>query len=33
MPVSILHQDERMIVCVKPAGLLSERGGLPELLE
>ena len=22
-----------MIVCVKPAGLLSERGGLPELLE
>ena len=22
-----------MLVCVKPAGLLSERGGLPELLE
>lgn len=33
MPVSILHCDERVIVCVKPAGLLSERGGLPELLE
>lgn len=33
MPVPVLYQDERTIVCVKPAGLLSERGGLPELLE
>ena len=33
MPVSILAQDERLLVCVKPAGLLSERGGLPDLLE
>lgn len=31
--VPILYQDPQMIVCVKPAGLLSERGGLPELLE
>ena len=31
--VPVLHMDERLIVCVKPAGLLSERGGLPELLE
>ena len=33
MAVPILHCDERVIVCIKPAGLLSERGGLPELLE
>lgn len=33
MKIPILRQDEELIVCVKPAGLLSERGGLPELLE
>ncbi len=33
MPVTILAEEERFLVCVKPAGLLSERGGLPELLE
>ncbi len=33
MQISVLYQDERLLVCVKPAGLLSERGGLPELLE
>lgn len=33
MPIPILYEDERMLVCVKPAGLISERGGLPELLE
>ena len=33
MPISILRQDEELIVCIKPAGLLSERGGLPERLE
>ena len=33
MRIPILYEDERLLVCVKPAGLLSERGGLPELLE
>ena len=33
MHIPILYEDERILVCVKPAGLLSERGGLPELLE
>ena len=33
MPVPVLYEDERLLVCVKPAGLISERGGLPELLE
>ena len=33
MTVPILRQDAALIVCVKPAGLLSERGGMPELLE
>ena len=33
MHIPILYEDERLLVCVKPAGLLSERGGLPELLE
>ena len=31
--IPILRQDAKLIVCVKPAGVLSERGGLPELLE
>lgn len=32
--MEILYQDEKLIVCVKPAGVLStdEPGGLPELL-
>jgi len=32
--VEILYQDNRIVVCVKPAGILStdEPGGLPELL-
>lgn len=33
MDIPILRQDGEVIVCVKPAGVLSERGGLPELLE
>ncbi|MGX8692939.1 MAG: RluA family pseudouridine synthase [Clostridia bacterium] len=33
MQIPVLYQEERLLVCVKPAGLLSERGGLPELLE
>jgi len=32
--VDILHKDEKIIVCIKPAGVLStdEPGGLPSLL-
>ena len=32
--MEILYQDERIVVCIKPAGILStdEPGGLPELL-
>lgn len=28
----ILYQDAQLVVCVKPAGVLSENGGMPELL-
>ncbi|MBR5094442.1 MAG: RluA family pseudouridine synthase [Oscillospiraceae bacterium] len=33
-PVEIVYRDEQILVCVKPAGILStdEPGGLPELL-
>ena len=33
MSIQFLAQDEKLLVCVKPAGVLSERGGMPELLE
>ena len=33
MRVELLAENREWLVCVKPAGLLSERGGLPELLE
>ena len=33
VPIPVLYRDEQLLVCIKPAGLLSERGGLPELLE
>ena len=32
MPVRLIFQDEQLLVCVKPAGVASEDGGLPELL-
>lgn len=32
MAVSVLFEDESVLVCVKPAGLSSEEGGLPGLL-
>lgn len=34
LPISIVYQDEAIVVCIKPAGVLStdEPGGLPELL-
>lgn len=31
--IEILFQDAHMLVCVKPAGVLSENGGMPELLQ
>ena len=32
MDVEILYEDAQLAVCVKPAGVLSEEGGMPELL-
>lgn len=32
MEIPILYQDQDILVCVKSAGVLSEKGGLPELL-
>ena len=32
LPIPILYQDARVVVCVKPVGLLSEDGGLPDML-
>ena len=32
MDIRILYQDESLLACIKPAGLLSEEGGMPELL-
>ena len=32
MQVPVLYQDDRLVVCVKPAGVVSESGGMPELL-
>ena len=33
--IDIRHLDERIIVCIKPSGVLStdEEGGLPQLLQ
>lgn len=30
--MKILYSDKNIIVCIKPAGVLSENGGMPELL-
>lgn len=30
--VEILYEDKNLIGCVKPAGVISEEGGMPELL-
>ena len=32
MHVEILYQDEHLLFCVKPQGLVSEEGGMPNLL-
>ncbi|MBR1457322.1 MAG: RluA family pseudouridine synthase [Oscillospiraceae bacterium] len=32
MDIPILFEDDRLLLCVKPAGVLSEEGGLPGLL-
>lgn len=33
MQMEILYRDEHILLCVKPVGVLSESGGLPELLQ
>ena len=32
MKVEIIYQDAQLVLAVKPAGVLSEEGGMPELL-
>lgn len=32
MDLDILYQDGQIVLCVKPTGVLSEEGGMPELL-
>lgn len=32
MDLEILHKDKYLVLCIKPAGVLSEEGGMPELL-
>ena len=32
MALTVLQEDRHILVCVKPAGVLSEEGGMPELL-
>ncbi len=32
MELNILYQDRDVVLCVKPAGVVSEEGGMPELL-
>lgn len=33
MSIDILYSDNDIAVCVKPAGVISENGGMPELLK
>ena len=32
MDVKILYEDKAILLCIKPAGVVSEEGGMPELL-
>ena len=32
MEANILYQDRQLVLCIKPAGVLSEEGGMPGLL-
>lgn len=32
MDIKLLYEDGDIVVCIKPAGLLSEKGGLPDTL-
>lgn len=32
MDINILYEDKYLLTCVKPAGVLSEDGGMPDLL-
>ncbi len=33
MEIKILYKDKRLLLCLKPAGVLSESPGMPELLK
>ena len=33
MDIEILYKDRFLVLCIKPAGVLSEEGGMPELLK
>lgn len=33
MAAEILYEDRHLVVCVKPVGILSEEGGMPDLLQ
>lgn len=32
MEIELLYQDKDIVVCIKPVGLLSEKGGVPDIL-
>ena len=32
MDIEILYEDKYLVLCIKPAGVISEDGGMPELL-
>ena len=32
MDIEILYEDKYLIACIKPSGVISEDGGLPDLL-
>ena len=32
MDIEILYKDKFIVICLKPAGILSESGGMPEIL-
>lgn len=33
MEIEILYEDQYLVACIKPAGVLSEDGGMPDLLQ
>ncbi len=32
MEIKLLYEDRDIVVCIKPVGLLSEKGGMPDIL-